>query len=126
MHLKRYLLPSGIVLTLVLAVLAHRDRSITHAQNQLLQFRSSLAIGLKQSEIQSRLSAGDYDQLELVQGSARYWLVTTPLQLGATNWILRLKFADGSLAAYGVRTADTPGVRPDDAPADVGPMNFVQ
>jgi hypothetical protein len=44
--------------------------------------------------------------------------VETPLELGATNWIICIALHNDCVAAIGIRTSDSVRIRPDAAPED--------
>lgn len=57
---------------------------------------------------------------ELVTWEKDAFTVSTPIELGAKNWIAILTFKDGELARIAYRTPDSLDLRPpDNAPPDV-------
>ena len=111
-----------IVFAVLFALLAYRQHQSTRARAQLLEFRSSIALGMNQAGVERLLNSGRYEALELLRASPTEWIVTTPLELGARNWCIRLMFVDQAISAFGVRTPDNGYERPSDAPTDMGSL----
>ena len=49
------------------------------------------------------------------------WSITMRSEFGATDWRMYIKFENGKVVGYKVRTSDGP--KPKDAPEDIGKLN---
>lgn len=88
---------------------------------ELVQFEKQLQLGETKDEVRQRYSAARLSRLKLresVGGNHNEWVVETPLQFGAGNWLLWLEFKEGRLSAVRVREEDNTLVKPRDAPPD--------
>ena len=94
----------------------HRNRT------ELIQLHDQIAVGMSAAEATQVLERFRSSHLHLDHASpgASRWHVSTPLELGATNWTLDVQFSDGSVSATRVRTVDGEHYHPTGAPADRG------
>jgi hypothetical protein len=117
----------GIVVVLITAyycwlIFGSGDFFFSHARNALnraaiLKMRDELRPGDGYEKVLRSYWQHTSSDLQLYSGSPKSWSVSTPYQIGAREWVLRLDFTNGKLSAIRVRTADGP--RPDDAPEDI-------
>lgn len=110
----------GAVVVLVTVGIAYSQYTGGRAQEQLLDLRASLRLGLSPGEVEALYDTGRYNELTLLRQRPDVWIVNTPMEFGASNWCLHLGFADRSLSSIRVRFVDDPTERPAVAPADVG------
>lgn len=89
------------------------------AREELLDFRSRIAVGMDKQQIESVFAESSYRHLKLAKASEALWIIQTPFQTGAVNWELRLAFSGPALTGYYVRTADDRACLPGGAPSDV-------
>jgi hypothetical protein len=69
-------------------------------------------------DIASLLHKKEYRSLKLEKVSDSDLVVESPLELGAKNWLLSLKFKDRQLVFVHIQTSDNT-LRPKDAPPDL-------
>ena len=115
----RRVIRGSTYLLLFMAVTNCGGRESARARDQLTQFRSSLQLSSTQRQVEELLHSSATDRLELVKQSSEIWIVTTPYQFGASNWWLYLTFANTELVEIKVRTEDSAGDHPQDAPPDL-------
>lgn len=63
----------------------------------------------------------EFPRLRLFKLSSADWIVRTPWEFGAVNWVLWIEFSGDTVAALRVRIEDSKKVRPEGAPLDVVP-----
>jgi hypothetical protein len=82
----------------------------------LVAVRDAVKIGASYSDVLAaywRLKTSD---LRLHADDSARWLIRMPYEFGASDWVLRIDFQDGRVAAVRVRTSDGPA--PRDGPSD--------
>lgn len=47
------------------------------------------------------------------------WVVASPYEFGATNWILVIDFENDKVKSLKIRTSDSMNIKPDGAPGDI-------
>lgn len=70
--------------------------------------------------VESVIAENLADGLELARYDERYWVVSTPYEFGAQNWMLCLAFDQKRLGGYHVGTYDYLFAHVSDAPPDLG------
>lgn len=98
-----------------------RSASSRESRTELTALFDRLDRSYSKDDVKSIVAAGKYKRLTLIEdglGTPHVWLVTTPLELGATNWQLWLEFSGSKLRASRIRTADSKEDHPPDAPPD--------
>jgi len=85
---------------------------ITALANELSTHQSN------KEELRRLLTEPRFQDLVLREDSPNEWLVETPIEFGATNWVLYLDFNDSTIVEVRVRTADNENAHPREAPAD--------
>jgi hypothetical protein len=93
----------------------------THKSNEpqrtaLLQIRDGVAVGASHADVLAAYWQHRTDSLRLFADRSADWVITMPLEFGASDWKLLIEFQDGRVAAVRVRTADGPP--PKDGPKD--------
>jgi hypothetical protein len=99
------------------------DWFFTHSKNApnrvaMLKIREGIQLGDGYESVLKNYWQHAPTDLSLFAGSSETWTVSTPLELGARNWVLFIQFAEGKVSAVKVRRSDGPP--PYDGPADVG------
>ena len=82
----------------------------------LLQVYEAVSVGASHSEVLSAYWQRRTDDLRLFADRPTDWIVTIPLEFGASDWKLLIEFQDGRVSAVRVRTSDGPP--PKDGPKD--------
>lgn len=85
MNLRKRAILIIIVIAVLFALLAYRQHLSKRARAQLLDFRSSIALGMNQAGVERLLNSGRYEALELLRASPTEWIVTSSLarEIGA-------------------------------------------
>ena len=109
----------GGLLLLLIGTMSYSRYASHRAHQQLLQFQTSLTLGFAQDHVADLFESAQYSELTLLQQREDIWIVTTPMEFGASNWCLYLAFANKSLTGISVRSVDDPTPRPPDAPPDL-------
>ena len=97
-------------------ILAHIQAG--DARSEVLEVFSTIPGTASKEEIERIVTSGGHSHLRLVKVSPSEWLVETPLQFGAGNWVLWIEFEGQEIRALRVRTADSKEVLPERAPPD--------
>ena len=93
----------------------------THKSNEphrtaLLQIQDAVALGASHADVLAAYWKHRTDSLRLFADRPTGWVITMPLEFGASDWKLLIEFQDGRVTAVRVRTADGPP--PKDGPKD--------
>jgi hypothetical protein len=72
------------------------------------------------SEVRQLLQNQRYKDLTLREWSPNDWVVDSPLEFGATNWIVHIILHDGRTTSIQLRTPDSDTRLPEGAPSDKG------
>lgn len=93
----------------------------THKSNEphraaLLTIQDSVALGASHADVLAAYWQHRTDSLRLFADRPANWVITMPLEFGASDWNLLIEFQDGTVSAVRVRTSDGPP--PKDGPKD--------
>jgi hypothetical protein len=93
----------------------------THKSNEphrtaLLQIRDAVSMGASHTDVLGAYWQHRTDSLRLFANGPAGWVITMPMELGASDWKLFVEFQDGRVTAVRVRTTDGPP--PKDGPKD--------
>jgi len=93
----------------------------THKSNEpqraaLLQIRDAVAIGASYADVLAAYWEHRTDSLRVFADRPDSWLITMPLEFGASDWKLLIEFHEGRVSAVRVRTSDGPPL--EDGPED--------
>jgi hypothetical protein len=91
---------------------------------QLLQATAGIKPCMPSTEA-ARVIQEPSGELRIAGDENRGWSLTTPLRLGAKNWIALIEVADARVQYVRFRTEDSLTEHPVDAPADQGPCREV-
>ena len=94
----------------------HTERRNEPNRTAMLQIRDAIAIGASHTEVLAAYWQHRTEALRLFADRATGWVVTMPLEFGASDWKLLIEFQDGRVSAVQVRTSDGPP--PKDGPKD--------
>jgi hypothetical protein len=120
-------LTAGVVVAIVWSVVAeplfHRGRN----RGQVVALYEKLQPGMTKQQAQHVIDSGEYPNLRSApvdEVNRDRWYVSSPLEFGATNWILWVEFSAGRVSALRIRTPDgdwdhPPEARPDKTVAPV-------
>ena len=94
----------------------------THKANEphrraLLEIRDAIAIGASYYEVLEAYWQHRTDSLRLFADRPTDWIITMPMEFGASDWKLGIEFQDGKFIAVRIRPADGPP--PRDGPKDI-------
>jgi hypothetical protein len=123
MSIKRTAIVIVGIALLAIGVIRYIQAERLRAAEQLLDFRERLTLGMSPGEVQKLIQSADYSDLSLDSfkrfGMDNVWVVQTPLQCAANNWVLYLFFKDQSLSRISVRTPDIPTMQAPGSPPDI-------
>jgi hypothetical protein len=93
----------------------------THKSNELhraalLQIRDAVSIDASYAEDLAAYWQHRTDSLRLFADRPAEWVITVPMEFGASDWRLVVEFHDGRVSAVRVRTSNGPP--PKDGPKD--------
>jgi hypothetical protein len=118
---------AAVLLTVVLTWLQSERREAA-ANEQLLRLRSRISLGQAEDRLIREFSSDEYDLLTCSEregelGIITEYVCTTPLQLTAGNWVLRIGIKGGRVVYLRIRTMDVVGhdemPPPEGAPGDL-------
>lgn len=75
-------------------------------------------LGASSSEIRTLIGESEFRHLKLRQVDSNSFLVQTPLEWGARNWVLWIEVKNDKVTALRIRFHDDKNGRPDEAPPD--------
>jgi hypothetical protein len=118
----KYLYLIGLVIVAII-VLKYMGKTFnftssskTHTRTIIIQMFNSVTIGDNRSEVKRKIDLLWQSDLNLYQTN-NLWSILTPGEIGATNWILFIKFHEDKVVAVYIRLADK-DIRPTEAPLD--------
>lgn len=86
----------------------------------IINIMSELNIGDEREKIEKIMCSFENSQIRLVKEADKKWVIETPLEFGASNWILIIDFYDNKITSLRIRTEDSVLNKPHDAPPDKG------
>lgn len=91
------------------------------AREELRSAFAMVSLGESRRDVTSKVQGADFKRLDLPdRGAQNEWLITTPGEWGATNWLMWIQFCGDKVAWTGIRLADGKQFHPADAPPDKG------
>jgi len=91
------------------------------ARTDIVQMFNALAIGDTRQTVESKFKRINSKYLGLPRTQdEKEWLITTPGEWGATNWLIWVEFCGDRVASVGTRLADGKEFHPSEAPPDKG------
>lgn len=104
------------------------DFFTTHSENQfnrktLLEIRGKLQVGDNYEKVLRNYWAEEIKSsgLKMSVYSSQKWLISMPSEFWSTDWRMHIKFEDGKVVSYKVRTSD--GQKTKDMPEDTGKVD---
>ena len=94
----------------------HTRKSNESHRAALLQIRDAISIGASHADVLAASWQPRTDSLRLFADRPADWIITMPLEFGASDWTLLIEFHDARVSAIRVRTSDGPP--PKDGPKD--------
>ena len=94
----------------------HTRKSNEPNRTALLLIRDAIGIGASHTEALTAYWQHRTGDLRLFADRPTDWIITMPLEFGASDWKLLIEFQDGRVAAVRVRMTDGPP--PKDGPQD--------
>jgi len=88
------------------------------SRNAIISLMNKLQVGDTAEDVESAVRLHRAARLQLVKNSRDAWTVTTPLEFGATNWLLYIDFRNQRVVRLRIRTEDSIDFKPPEAPAD--------
>jgi hypothetical protein len=89
------------------------------AEREITDLASRIPLNATSEQVAVAFARGNYDYLKLrTHDTWDQWYFHTPYRFGATDWILKVAFAEGRVVEVRVGTSDSMGRRPDGAPPD--------
>lgn len=100
----------------------------THSRNEsdrqiLLKVRNDIQLGDSYEKVLQNFWSKKHkdSQLGINVYSPKEWSIVMQSELFATDWRMYIKFQEGKVVAYKIRTSDGP--KPVDAPEDIGQID---
>lgn len=119
MKLKFPLLIFVIALLLGTALLfLHRTAQARAARQEVIRAYNKISLGAPLAEVRAVFTRETFQYLELHEEQPDKWLVQTPLEWGAANWLLIIELKDERVHAVRIRTQNSAEEHPPRAPAD--------
>lgn len=96
----------------------HSKLGISTARTNLLVLYELLNIGDTEGEVLKIFDRNGMSALKLSKWKSDQWVIATPLQLMADNWILLLDFENNRVVQIRIRTDDSINEKPASSPPD--------
>ncbi len=127
--MKRWKIWLVAVIVIILAVCVKGfwfTEVITHRSNEanrqaIVKLHGEIALGDTREQVLRHYYALRTDSLRLHCDWPEEWIISMPLEFGALNWTLMLKFDQDRISAVRVRTSDGP--KPNASPDDKAMSN---
>ena len=112
----------GLVIAIVV-ITASLFRPITFLNREKYRaeirgLHERLQPGMSRQQVQRAVESGQHPNLEFHQDDAQKLFAWAPLEFGAQNWVLIIEFRGDHVSALRIRTQDSFGHHPPDAPPD--------
>lgn len=120
-NVKKILLLLSILVVIIF--LAYYQMSSARQRHEsyhaaLVKIMTQLNIGDSRLNVELLVGALQDTHIRLVKEARDEWIIKTPLEYGASNWILVVNFVGDKISLLRVRTEDSIANRPYDAPPD--------
>lgn len=96
------------------------SRNETNRQ-AILKLHNAIRTGDTREEVLRDYYTNRTDRLRLRCDKAEEWVITMPMEFGATDWQLQLEFGQDKVSSIRIRT--TEGMKPGDSPDDKNTPN---
>jgi len=96
------------------------NKSSLQAKQRIVDLMEIINPGDARAKVELAISDKQSFSLDVIKTSDEEWIIKTPLEFGARNWILYLIFKDDVVTSLFIRTSDDKSVRPEGAPNDKG------
>jgi hypothetical protein len=110
---------AGALLVAIVAVYAIEWLDRGGRRAELIRFMDLASAARTPEQAEQQFARVEARSLTLKKLNPELWLVSTPFEYTANNWLLYLEFRRGQLVALRIRTSDGPHDHPRGAPADV-------
>jgi hypothetical protein len=111
----------AIVLGLMALTFNLMPGSRAEARQELRSALALVALGDSRRGVTSKINGAGFKRLTLTdRGDQPEWVITTPGEWGAANWLLWIQFCHDGATWMGIRLADGKQFQPPDAPPDKG------
>jgi hypothetical protein len=108
-----------IVTASLVAILYTRYAEQEKYRNKIIALTSELSERqTSKEEVRQLLSEPRFRGLTLAEDSPNEWGIETPMEFGATNWVLYLEMSDSRVIGLRLRTSDSQAIHPKGAPPD--------
>lgn len=109
-----------LIVAVFLAAIVYRNSAHqAEYHNKIIALTTELTRHQRnREELRHLVNEARFNGLTLREVSSTEWAVETPIQFGATNWILYVEMIDSKMVALQVRTADSRSIHPNGAPPD--------
>jgi hypothetical protein len=107
---------TAIVVGMLWPLLSETVHGRHRSEREVHDFVSRVQRGQATADVERTFRDGRYEKLTVRSRSDREWWITTPAQLGASDWIVRLHVEAGRVVSVRVGTADESDVTPARAP----------
>ena len=121
---KRNTAVVAVTIIIVMGIAAFfyiRGKSQKLAKEELLTLREKITLGDSKEKVKRTINEAQTSRLEylfLGDNKSQRWVIKTPLEFGATNWVMLVEFSNSNVSAVRIRTEDSDKIKPTDALAD--------
>jgi hypothetical protein len=123
---KKIVLVAGILLlygagfAYMISIFLYRMRPSPISRQEVRHLMSHIQINDTKTQVKKIFQASEYKNLRLRDDTSNLWVISTPYEIGAGNWILYIEFdKNNEVAGLYLRIADGISFRPlDPAPPD--------
>jgi hypothetical protein len=86
----------------------HSSQQNASHRAALVRIHEAVSVGSSHSDVLSAYWQSRTDSLRLIADTPSEWVITMPLEFGATDWKLVIDFQNDKVSAVRVRTSDGP------------------
>jgi len=108
-----------IIIFTVCFFMQHRMKMLRKNKLALISIMNDIKIGDNAVQVKNIYEKYRTEQLKLRKISREnVWMITMPLEFGASDWVLWVKFDDNKVTSLKIRFSDSKDIKPENAPSD--------
>jgi hypothetical protein len=89
-----------------------------NARYEILTIYHTVLLGMSKDEVLQKYKTGGFLDVKLDEHKINQWILSTPVEFGAQNWILYINFEKERVIRLEIRSHDNSSRKPKDAPDD--------
>jgi hypothetical protein len=96
------------------------DKKKQESRRQILWVYNNLELGKTKTDVKNlfKVKNENNNLLKLYSNNSDKWIVHSPYEFGATDWVLGLEFSSDHLVSVKIRLSDSARFKPKESPPD--------